>query len=86
LFALSTITNPNASNTLSFIEDGHRYLPQLDQMRAHVNDLLAQLYPDIIALTDAWDFTDASLCSAVNAEDGNAYERLMAGTRLLSIN
>ncbi|KAL1967112.1 hypothetical protein VTN77DRAFT_3636 [Rasamsonia byssochlamydoides] len=86
LFALTTITNPNSSNALSFVEDGHLSLAQLDQMRAHVNDLLVQLYPDIIALTDAWDFTDASLCSAIGARDGNVYERLMAWTRQLPVN
>lgn len=86
LFALTTITNPNASGGLSFVEDGHLSLDQLDTMREHVDDLLAQLCPDIIALTDAWDFTDGSLCSALGAKDGNVYERLMAWTRQLPVN
>ncbi|KAF2802696.1 acyl-CoA oxidase [Mytilinidion resinicola] len=86
LFALSTITNPASINAISFIEDGYLSLSQLSTIRDLVNSLLDKLKPEIVALTDAWDFTDASLCSAIGMKDGNAYETLMNWTRQIPIN
>ncbi|KAF7587172.1 hypothetical protein BBP40_007635 [Aspergillus hancockii] len=88
LFALTTIVSPTVSsfNAASFVEDGYLSLSQLDQMRASIDETLVQLLPDVIALTDAWDFTDASLTSALGCKDGNVYERLMSWTRQLPIN
>jgi len=76
LFALSTIVNPRSADALYFIESniwGEAYLntSQLDTIRFLVNELLEQLLPEAIALTDAWDFSDASLCSALGMRDGN---------------
>lgn len=51
-----------------------------------INSLLEALLPNAIALTDAWDFSDASLASALGCKDGNVYERLMSWTRQLPIN
>ncbi|KAL9108563.1 MAG: hypothetical protein Q9227_006649 [Pyrenula ochraceoflavens] len=86
LFALTTMTNPLGLDTSSFIEDGHLSVVQLRQIRAQVDELLEQLLPDAIALTDAWDFTDATLCSCLGCWDGNVYERMMAWTEQLPFN
>jgi acyl-CoA oxidase len=87
LFALTTIMNPTLPFiATSFTEDGSITLPQLNQMRDHVNEILVVLLPDLILLTDAWDFTDASLCSALGCRDGNVYERLMSWTKQVPIN
>jgi len=86
LFALTTITSPFSHNSISFVEDGSITLVQLDTIRSLVNTLLESLVPDAIALTDAWDFSDASLCSAIGCYDGNVYERLMAWSRQIPIN
>ncbi|KAF1922622.1 acyl-CoA oxidase [Didymella exigua CBS 183.55] len=60
-FALPTIINPRSTDALHFIESntwGEAYLntSQLDTIRFLVNELLEQLLPEAIALTDAWDF------------------------------
>jgi acyl-CoA oxidase len=87
LFALTNIITPVLSFSAgSFVEHGLFAPGQLDEMRVHINELLEQLLPDVIALTDAWDFTDASLCSALGCKDGNVYERLMSWTRQLPAN
>ncbi|KAF2117114.1 acyl-CoA dehydrogenase/oxidase C-terminal [Lophiotrema nucula] len=86
LFALSNIINPQSIDAISFVEDGYFSLAQLDTIRSLVDDLLEQLLPDAVALTDAWDFTDASLCSALGMYDGNVYENLMRWINQLPIN
>ncbi|KAL4893273.1 acyl-CoA dehydrogenase/oxidase C-terminal [Aspergillus ambiguus] len=87
LFALTTIVSPVSSfYAVSFTEDGVLSSNQLMSMRAKINEILEALLPDIVALTDAWDFTDASLCSALGCKDGNVYERLMSWTRQLPVN
>ena len=86
LFALTTITSPSSNNSISFVEDGHITLYQLDTIRSLVNTILSCLVPNAIALTDAWDFSDASLCSAIGCYDGNVYERLMTWSRQVPMN
>ncbi|RAR12309.1 acyl-CoA oxidase [Stemphylium lycopersici] len=91
LFALSTIINPGSVDALSFVEtsgDLPPYLssPQLDNIRSLANGLLNQLLPEAIVLTDAWDFSDASLCSAIGMYDGNVYENIMRWVEQLPIN
>lgn len=91
LFALSTIINPRSVDAISFVETSSTqqcYLNtgQLDDMRSLVNDLLEKLLPEAIALTDAWDFSDASLCSAIGMYDGNVYENIMQWAKQLPIN
>jgi acyl-CoA oxidase len=91
LFALSTIINPRTVDALSFVETADKDSPyltsmQLDTIRSLVNGLLDQLLPDAIALTDAWDFSDASLCSALGMYDGNVYENIMRWAEQLPIN
>jgi acyl-CoA oxidase len=57
-----------------------------DPAFSQINELLDQLAPEAIALTDAWDFSDASVASAIGMKDGNVYERLMSWTRQLPTN
>ncbi|KAL3293717.1 acyl-CoA oxidase [Colletotrichum asianum] len=86
VFALSTIVNPQSADALTFIEDGFMSEEQLDEIRHTLGRLLDELLPDAIGLTDAWDFTDAGLGSAIERKDGEAYETLMSWTRQLPIN
>jgi acyl-CoA oxidase len=86
VFAMSITVNTLSINAASFFEDRYINLIQLEEIRDHLGELLVQLSPDIIALTVAWDFTDASLASANGCKDGNLYERLMEWTRQLPIN
>ncbi|RAL13102.1 acyl-CoA oxidase, partial [Aspergillus homomorphus CBS 101889] len=87
LFALTTITSPGPTfNSIPFAEDQMLDTTQFVQMRARIDELLGELLPDIVALTDAWDFTDAGLCSALGCRDGNVYERLMSWTEQLPVN
>ena len=91
LFALSTIINPRTIDALSFIESnswGEAYLnsSQLDSIRFLVNELLEQLLPEAVRLTDAWDFSDASLCSALGMGDGNVYENVMRWAEQMPVN
>jgi len=86
LFALSHITSPLSPGSHTFIEDGFLSLTQLVDIRTLVNELLDDLLPQLCGLTDAWDFTDAGLGSAIGMKDGNVYERLLSWTRQLPIN
>lgn len=91
LFALSSIFNFRSTDAMSFIESkswGEAYLnpSQLDTIRSLVNELLEHLLPDAIALTDAWDFSDASLCSALGMRDGNVDENIMRWAKQMPIN
>ena len=86
LFALIALDSTLSPSAAQFFEDGYLSLAQLRTVRAHVNDLHKQLLPDAIALTDAWNFSDASLQSALGMRDGNVYETLMAWTRQVPIN
>ncbi|RDL38112.1 Acyl-coenzyme A oxidase [Venustampulla echinocandica] len=86
LFALTTIASPLCSSSASFVEDGFLTLNQLGDIRTNIDHLLEELQPDAIALTDAWEFTDASLTSALGCKDGDVYERMMCWIRQLPIN
>jgi acyl-CoA oxidase len=86
LFALTGITSPAAIDAIGFVEDGYLSSCQLRDIRSQINDLLDELIPDAIALTDAWNFTDASLCSAIGMKNGNVYETIIEWTRQLPIN
>ncbi|KAJ7203805.1 hypothetical protein GGX14DRAFT_369254 [Mycena pura] len=83
LFALTTIDGPHG---LGFVEDGHVSGEHLRQVRKAVDELLVTLAPDAVALGDAWNFTDASLASALGCRDGDVYERMIRWTRQLPLN
>jgi acyl-CoA oxidase len=76
LFALTGMTGSTSIDAIGFVEDGHLF-SQLRNIRSQINNLLDELITDTIALTDAWNFTDASLCSAIGMMDGNVYEKIM---------
>lgn len=86
LYALSSIINPYSTAAITWAEDGYLSLSQLDDIRAVVDALLGELYYDALALTDAFDFTDASLASAIGCYDGNCYERMMEWVKQVPIN
>ncbi|XP_028374264.1 peroxisomal acyl-coenzyme A oxidase 2 [Phyllostomus discolor] len=72
LFALHGIL----SNTGDFLHDGFLSGAQVDVMRTAYLDALLLIRKDAISLTDAFDFTDHCLNSALGCYDGNVYERL----------
>ncbi|KAJ7285030.1 acyl-CoA dehydrogenase/oxidase C-terminal [Mycena rebaudengoi] len=86
LFALSSIESPYAIGALGFFEDGYISQDHLRIIRDRVNHLLEKLLPDAVALTDAWDFSDASLQSALGRKDGDVYETMMRWTRQVPLN
>lgn len=49
---------------------------QLDLLRQHEFTLLARLRPNAVALVDAFDWRDETLCSALGRHDGRVYEAL----------
>ncbi|KAJ7496419.1 acyl-CoA dehydrogenase/oxidase [Mycena latifolia] len=83
LFALSCIDGPHG---LGFAEDGHISASHLRRIRAAVNGLLQELVPEAVGLADAWNFSDASLQSALGCHDGDVYERMMCWTRQVPLN
>ncbi|KAF9010074.1 hypothetical protein BDQ17DRAFT_998503 [Cyathus striatus] len=85
-FALSTIESPLSIGGAGFLEDGYVSIGQIRGIRDQIETILNQLLPEAVALTDAWNFSDASLRSAIGRKDGNAYETLLSWTRQLPIN
>lgn len=83
LFGLTTIAGPLEPFASSFLGIANTHLKD---MRKQIDGLLEVLFPDAIALTDAWSFSDASLASALGCRDGDVYNRLLAWTRQLPIN
>ncbi|TVY39291.1 Peroxisomal acyl-coenzyme A oxidase, partial [Lachnellula subtilissima] len=81
---LHTASSPLVPTSSSFASFLTR--TQLSTMRSLTNTLLEQLLPDAIALTDAWNFSDASLSSVLGCRDGDVYRRIMMWTRDLPIN
>ncbi|KAK2505462.1 hypothetical protein MC885_017698 [Smutsia gigantea] len=72
LFALHGIL----TNTGDFLHDGFLSGAQVEAARTAYLDLLLLIRKDAILLTDAFDFTDQCLHSALGCYDGNVYERL----------
>ncbi|KFO25224.1 peroxisomal acyl-coenzyme A oxidase 2 isoform X2 [Fukomys damarensis] len=72
LFALHGIL----TNSGDFLYDGFLSGPQVNMVRTAYLDLLPLIRKDAILLTDAFDFTDLCLNSALGCYDGNVYERL----------
>ncbi|XP_004419928.1 PREDICTED: peroxisomal acyl-coenzyme A oxidase 2 isoform X1 [Ceratotherium simum simum] len=64
------------TNAGDFLHDGFLSGAQIDMARTAYLDLLLLVRKDAILLTDAFDFTDQSLNSALGCYDGNVYERL----------
>ncbi|KAJ8788081.1 hypothetical protein J1605_022642 [Eschrichtius robustus] len=64
------------TNTGDFLHDGFLSGAQIDMARKAYLDLLLLIRKDAILLTDAFDFSDQCLNSALGCYDGNVYERL----------
>ncbi|XP_032179694.1 peroxisomal acyl-coenzyme A oxidase 2 isoform X2 [Mustela erminea] len=64
------------TNAADFLHDGFLSGAQVDAVRTGYLELLGLVRKDAILLTDAFDFTDPSLNSALGCYDGNVYERL----------
>lgn len=86
LFALVAIESPLSIGSIGFVEDGYIAGAELRKIRVLVHAVLDELSPEAIALTDSWNFSDASLQSALGRQDGNVYETLLRWTRQLPIN
>jgi len=52
--------------------DGH----QLDLILERINEILTEVRPDAVALTDAFGWTDIQLNSTLGREDGSVYEAI----------
>jgi acyl-CoA oxidase len=85
LFALTTIITPPAYSPTFFL-DNYLSAVQRREILEQIDYLLKRLVPNIIGLTDAWNFSDANLASAIGCYDGNAHERLIRWARQLPIN
>ena len=86
LYALTAIESPTSGGSVHFFEDGYISPRQLADIRLLIDQLLMELLPDAVTLTDAWDFPDATLQSALGCYDGNVYERMMQWVKQLPIN
>uniref|UniRef100_A0A8I5YPM1 Acyl-coenzyme A oxidase n=1 Tax=Pongo abelii TaxID=9601 RepID=A0A8I5YPM1_PONAB len=64
------------TNSGDFLHDAFLSGDQVDMARTAYLDLLRLIRKDAILLTDAFDFTDQCLNSALGCYDGNVYERL----------
>uniref|UniRef100_A0A8C3YVF9 Acyl-coenzyme A oxidase n=1 Tax=Catagonus wagneri TaxID=51154 RepID=A0A8C3YVF9_9CETA len=72
LYALDGIL----TNAGDFLHDGFLSGAQIDVVKTVYLDLLLLIRKDAILLTDAFDYTDQCLNSALGCYDGNVYERL----------
>ncbi|XP_057560535.1 peroxisomal acyl-coenzyme A oxidase 2 isoform X2 [Hippopotamus amphibius kiboko] len=72
LYALHSIM----TNMGDFLHDGFLSGAQIDMARKAYLDLLLLIRKDAVLLTDAFDFSDQCLNSALGCYDGNVYERL----------
>ncbi|KAJ1109996.1 hypothetical protein NDU88_007351 [Pleurodeles waltl] len=72
LFALHGIF----TNSGDFLHDGYLSGSQLDMATAAYLDLLAVVRKTAVSLTDAFDYTDEQLNSALGSYDGQVYQRL----------
>mmetsp|Transcript_92252 Transcript_92252/g.280401 ORF Transcript_92252/g.280401 Transcript_92252/m.280401 type:complete len:169 (+) Transcript_92252:3-509(+) len=59
---------------------------EVDAVDAAVSALCARLRPNAVALTDAFDFSDTVLNSALGRHDGRVYEALYASARASALN
>ena len=57
-----------------------------DAMFERTSELLGELRPDAVALTDAFGASDYSLASTLGRSDGNVYEAIMQEARLSPLN
>ncbi|KAL0091093.1 acyl-CoA dehydrogenase/oxidase C-terminal [Phycomyces blakesleeanus] len=83
LYALSTICETSTATFLSTLTIAPA---DLGAIQAHYRATLANIAPNAIGLTDAFDFTDFELNSALGVKNGRAYEALWAAVQNNPIN
>ncbi|KAK2595569.1 hypothetical protein QQS21_006743 [Conoideocrella luteorostrata] len=86
LFSLTSIMEATAADAALWFESGFLHSSHIRDIEREVNALLEGLLDSAIGLTDAWDFTDTGLASAIGMKNGNIYETLMTWIRQLPIN
>ncbi|KAH0502812.1 Peroxisomal acyl-coenzyme A oxidase 2 [Microtus ochrogaster] len=74
------------TNSGDFLHDGFLSGAQVDMARTAFLDLLPLIRKDAILLTDAFDYTDNCLNSALGCYDGHVYERLFEWAQKLPAN
>lgn len=79
--ALLVQLRENAGTFIGLIED-----EELDLARVRINELLDQIRPDCVGLTDAFCFSDYQLKSTLGRYDGNVYEAIYEEARLSPLN
>ncbi|CAN0201692.1 unnamed protein product, partial [Ectocarpus sp. 13 AM-2016] len=82
LFALSIVEE----NMGDFLESGLLEPAAAPLVRWEVQSLCLELRPEAISLTDAWQFTDKYLSSALGRSDGRVYPALMEATMAEPLN
>ncbi|XP_053712401.1 peroxisomal acyl-coenzyme A oxidase 1-like isoform X2 [Synchiropus splendidus] len=82
LYALHGISN----NSGDFLQAGLLTVPQLHLISVRIKELLSQLRPNAVALTDAFDYHDRKLNSVLGRYDGNVYENMFEWARKSPLN
>merc|ERR1712166_24662 len=75
LFALHSMAESN-----EFVSSGYLSPCQVEWVQDAVQELLAMIRPDAIALVDAWGHSDHRLNSALGRYDGDVYSALLKST------
>lgn len=71
----------NAGDWMTCLTDEH-----LDAVEARVDELLSEIRPDCIGITDGFGLTDHELQSTLGRHDGNVYEAIYSEARLSPLN
>jgi len=69
-----------------FIEDGYLSTSQAGMIRTMLRRLLSEIEPECIPLTDAFNFSDYALGSALGCYDGEVYQKLVEWTKKEPLN
>ncbi|KAI9022997.1 acyl-CoA dehydrogenase/oxidase C-terminal [Phycomyces nitens] len=83
LFALSTICE---TSTATFLSTSTISPAGLKEIQVYYRATLAEIAPNAIGLTDAFDYTDFELNSALGVKNGRAYEALWAAVQNNPVN
>lgn len=90
LHALSTLLTPticpSSPSPSTFLTHSSLRPSHLRSINATISQLLKELVPEAVRLTDGWEFSDAMLRSALGCADGDVYERMWAWTGQVGLN
>merc|ERR1711957_162028 len=78
LFTCSTFLDDNWGETLA--PNQHSLIKET------INELMTEIRPDAIAITDAFDYSDNLLKSSIGGHDGNVYENLFDAAQKSELN